>query len=37
MGLGPVRTRAFVAATVTGAATAVAAYKLLPGAPLGRD
>jgi len=37
MGLGPGRTRAFVAAPVTGAATAVATYKLLRSAPLGRD
>jgi hypothetical protein len=37
LGLGPGRMRAFVAATVTGAATAVATYRLLRSSPLGAD
>ncbi len=37
MGIGPGRARAFLAATVTGTATAVATYKLLRGGLLGGE
>jgi hypothetical protein len=38
LGFGPGRFRAFVAATVTGTATAVLTYRLLRGTPLaGQD
>lgn len=37
LGLGPGRARAFVAATVTGTATAIATYRLLRGTPLGGE
>jgi hypothetical protein len=35
LGLGPGRVRAFVAATMTGTATAVVTYRLLRSTPLG--
>ena len=37
LGQGPGRVRAFVAATVTGTATAVVTYRLLRGGSLGGD
>jgi hypothetical protein len=37
LGTGPAGARTFVAATVTGLATAVATYKLLRGGSFGQD
>jgi hypothetical protein len=37
LGMGPGRVRAFVAATVTGTATAVVTYRLLRTGSLGGD